>query len=123
MKPLLGLAALALLAGSVSTIPASAASTTLSMPCSTPIRNVVTCSLTGSGFTARERVYIVYRLTLAPGGTSVFLRTAVASSNGSFSRPAFRFSGDHNGLFQYRLHVDAIGAQGDEASITGYGTP
>jgi hypothetical protein len=123
MKRALLATTLAVLASGGLLCPVHAAGPALSLRCSPPAGGKVACHLTGRGFQPLERIYAIYKVRISPGETTVYLRQGTSHSDGSFSRPKLYINGGHNGLFSYRVTVDAIGSRGDEATITTAGTP
>ena len=99
----------------------------LSFPCGTPSSAaVVTCRLSGKGFYPHEWVRIAYRVdvSLASGWhvRTVYQRRTITDGRGSFTRPVFWLRVDPRILI-YKTTVVVTGLRGDQATITGAGTP
>lgn len=117
----------ALLLAAVVAVPAPllASAPTLRLACGTPsTHEIVSCRLSGHGFTPREQVRVTYTLTFTalPRRAGklpqhVYRRTAVTDRSGSFTRPPLGFA-----VVKYhesfRLTVTAVGGSGDRAAIT-----
>ncbi len=77
------------------------------------------CRLSGHGFYPHERVQITYTVRTAVGvvsqhmfDTTMYRRTAMTDSHGSFTRPALYFRFDTRNP-DIGVRVSATGAQGD----------